>query len=211
MDLLHAARPRRIVRVGFTLVQEHAFDDTVFLRFACGLHQALVGVHTIFLRHVHEPAAGRVRGLHRQIIRAGILVPKLEFRTRHGHIDHAHAITLRQHLDHLAAEEIHRAHVIILPANGRDGRVPVVPLTAIARHIHGGHELEARIVEVLVLFGRTGARLHVGLAEAKVDEEIMVGRLGFRRQAGGQHRQDQELVRVSHYWNRTLWVNEFRF
>ncbi len=190
VDLLHAARPRGVVRVGLALVQEHPLDHAVLLRLAGGFHQAPVGAHPVLLGHVDEPAARRVGGLHREVFLAGVLVPEFKLRTRDGHVDHAHAVLLRQLLDHLAAEKVHRAHVGALPADGRHGRVPVVPHPLIAGHVHRRHELETRIIEVLVLLGRAGGRLHVGLAEAQVDEEIGVGFLRFCRDAG-KHRQEK--------------------
>ena len=191
MDLLHAARPRGVVRVGLALVQEHPLDHAVLLRLARGLHQAPVGAHPVFLGHVDEPAARRVGGLHREIILAGVLVPEFQLRTRYGHVDHAHTVLLRQFLDHLAAEKVHWPHAVGFTADGRHGRVPVVPHPLKAGHVHRRHELEARVVEVLVLLGRAGARFHVGLAEAQIDEEIgigFLGRGGYAQEKGRQGR-----------------------
>ena len=78
VDLLDAAGPFGVIRVGFALVQQHSLDDAVFLRFARGLHQALVRAHPILLGHVHEPASRRVGGFHCQIFLAGVLVPEFK-------------------------------------------------------------------------------------------------------------------------------------
>ena len=165
VDLLHPAGPFRIIGVGLSLVHQHSLDDAVFLRFACGLHQPLVRVHPIKLGHVHKPAARRVGGFHGQILFTCVLVPELQFGAGDGDVDHTYLVLLRQDLDHLAAEEIDGTHIVGLPANGRDSRVPVVALALEARHIHGRHELETGVVEAFVLFGGTRSGLHVGLAE----------------------------------------------
>ena len=189
MDLLHAPRPGGVVRVGLALVQQHALDHAVLLGDARHVQQALVGAHPIRFRDIHEPAARRIGGFRRQVFLAGVLVPEFQLGTRYGHVNYAHADLIRQVLNHLASEEIDRAHVAAFAADGRDRRVPLAHFAAVTGHVHRRHELEAGVVEALVLGCGPRAGFHVGLAEAEIDVEIRVGRLCQGRQAHRQGRQ----------------------
>ena len=183
MDLLHAARPGGIVRIGLALVQEHSLDHAVLLGDARDFQQAVVGAAAVLRDDGLHPVAFSV-----DVLLVRILVPELQLGARDGHVDDAHADVRRQVLDHLAAEEIDRTQVVAFPADGRRGRVPMALLPSVAGHVDRRHELEARVVEALVLRRRPGPGLHVGLSEAEVDVEIGVGPLGKGLQAQQQSR-----------------------
>jgi hypothetical protein len=48
-------------------------------------------------------------------------------------------------------------------------------LTLVARHVDRCKELEPRVVEISVLFGRTCTSFHVRLPEAEEDVEVLIG------------------------------------
>ena len=121
-----------------------------------------------------------------------ILVPEFQLGACDGYVDDAYPDVLRQVFDHLATEEIDRAQVVAFPADGWRGRVPMALLPSIAGHVDRRHELEARVVEALVLRRRPGAGLHVGLSETEIDVEIGVGPLGVGLQAQRQGDQDRD-------------------
>ena len=184
-------------------MQQHAFDYAVLLGDARHVQQALVGAHPVGFRNIDEPAARRIGGLRRKVFRAGVLVPEFQLGARHGDVDHTHTDLLRQVLDHFAAEEIDRAHVVAFAADGRDRGVPLAHFTAVAGHVHRRHELEAGIVEALVLRGRPRTGLHVGLAETEVNVEIRVGRLCQGRQAHRKGRQGGKKNTFDHLFQWT--------
>ncbi len=162
---------------------KHSLDHTALLSNAGHIDNALVAVHVILLGHIYKPVAAGIGGLHCKVFLTGILIPKLQLGSGYRYVDNTYAVLLGEFLNHLAAKEIHGTHVVALTADRGCGGVPFTLYTVVARHIHGRYELETGIVPILVLIGRSGAGLHVGLAKAQVDKEIGVRRLSLERQS----------------------------
>ena len=190
MYLFESGAPLVIIGVGFSLMYQHTLYDTTLLSNLSHIDYALIAVHVILLGHVYQPVAAGVGGLHCKVFLAGILVPQFQLGAGYRDVDYAYAVLLREFLNHLAAKEIHRAHVVALTADrGRCG-IPFTLYAVVTRHIHGRYELEPWVIPILVLIGRCCAGLHVGLAKAEVDKEIGIRLLCLERQRNKSCRND---------------------
>ncbi len=151
-------------------MHEDALYDTVLLGKLCHLHKTLIRIAAILADDVLHPVALVV-----DILLIVVLVPKLDLSSRNRNIDYAHTIVGRKNLNHFSTEEIHRAEVVAFTTDRRHGSVPFPHLTPEVGHVDGCHELETRIVEILVLLGRCGTGFHVGLTDTEVDVKFGVG------------------------------------
>ena len=183
MYLLESCAPLVIVGVGFTLMYQHTLYDTALLSDLGHIDNALIAVHIILLGHIHKPVAAGIGGLHCKVLLAGILVPEFQLGAGYRDVDYTYTVLLGELLNHLAAKEIDRTHVVALTADRGCCGIPFTFYAVVTRHIHGRYKLETGIVPILVLIGRSGSGLHVGLAKAQVNEEIGIRRLSLERQS----------------------------
>ena len=194
VDLLDLLRPQRVGGVGLSLMHQYTLDDAVLLGNAGHADQPLVGIAAVLGDYGLHPVPLAV-----DVLLVGVLVPELDFRSCDGNVDDTHPVLFRQALYHLAAEEVHGTEIVALAADRRHGRIPVSHFPAEIGHVDGRHETEAGVVEILVLRGRHGPGLHVGLADTEIDEEIRIRLLRGQRQAQQSGRNCKEEKSGFHY------------
>ena len=153
-------------------MHKYSLDNSVLLGNLCNFHEPFVRIAAVLADYGLHPVAFVVN-----VLLVVVLVPKFDFGTGYGHVDYTYPVLLRQVFYHLASEEVHRTHIVALAADRRDGGVPMSLLPSELGHIHRRHELEARIVEILVLFRRRGSGFHIGLPNAEVYEKVRVRRI----------------------------------
>ena len=182
IDLLDLVRPIAIALVSFTLVEDDALDDAVFLGLLRHIYQTLVRVIAIILDDILEPA-----GLGRHIALVKRRIERHDAAARNGH-DHDTDPDLRVELfDQRASEVIRRAEAPML-VRQRGNRViprsefPSVEVVDCREH------LEARIDRLVLAFDSALA-LHIGLAEGEIDVEVGI-RIGINR--GRRHKRQPE-------------------
>jgi uncharacterized delta-60 repeat protein len=159
--------------------------DTTFTNFGINnTVQALVRIAVILLAHVLHPVCRFAE----EIICIDILLPQLDLGPGHRHVDHAHAIILREIRHHRPAKKIHRAHVVFRAVDGRRCDIPIAHLSVQPGIVHCRQHLETR-VNLLVLCLRPRAGFHIRLAEAKVDVKFRIWLLGLGecRRRGEKH------------------------
>ena len=172
VDSLDLAGPFLVAGIRLALVQQHALDHARLLGDFAHVDEPLIRVVAVRRGHAFEPVGGVVEVL---LLGVGALLVELDARAGDADVDHADAVIFGQHLDHPAAEEVDRAHPVVLAVERRISRIPVSLLALEARHVDGGEHAEALGVAVLKVVERPGPGLHVRLAEAQVNEEFGVG------------------------------------
>ena len=169
VDALDLARPGFIIRIGFALMQEDTGNHSVLLGLPGEIDHIVVRIASVDLHDVLQPVR---TGL--AVFLSPVLHECIYLAACHGNVDDTHSVSLREVLKQGTAEIVGRGKTGVLAAERRDGRIPVALRTVHAGEIHRGHHqvIGADALTVLVL--DAGVALHVGLADADEDVEILV-------------------------------------
>ena len=180
VNLLDLVRPIAVALVGFTLMEDDALDDAVFLGLLGHINQSLVRIATIIIDDVLEPA-----GLGRHIALVKRRIERHDTAARNGH-NHDADLDLRVELfDKRAAEVIRRAKTTMIVRQRRNRVVPRAQLPSL-EIVDCRKHLESRIDRLVLRLDSTLA-LHVGLAEGEIDVKIGIwGSECSRNHQGGK-------------------------
>ena len=167
VHLLYHTSPLGVASIGFTLVHQHTFDDTVLLGLLGQCDETLIGVVVVGGQHGNHPARGL---LHVAFDAVG--QETLDVDTADGYMDDTYTDILRQGLDHRTAEPVGRCQTGIRTTEWGRGLAPLTHLTASLWIVDSRHEQETGTWTGDVLCLGLGCSLHVRLSEAEEDVEI---------------------------------------
>ena len=170
VELLHFLRPGFVIGIGFSLVEDDALDDSVFLGLLGQRDQALQRFAAITVNLVALPV-GQVLAYPRV---GELRMEHVDGTTVNGNQECSHLFVLGKILQHCASEVVGRTE--FRPLAGEWGNC-LAPLAHGMRIAITGRQVQETFAHDGVLGSQWSLTYHVRLSDGKIDVEIGVLRI----------------------------------